>query len=338
MPARHIALVPLAILAVAVATLAQDHQPSFRSEVQLVNVTLTVTDAEGRFVPGLTQEDFTVYEDGEVQSVSLFSAERVPVSLGLALDASASMTSDKLRSARRALDRLVHDLLGKDDELFFLRFADDVAIVQGWTRDRRSISRAVETVRPSGGTAMYDAIAAALPTAEAGRHRKKAILLISDGNDTSSQIGPREVREQIRASDVLVYALGIDGSGDATPGTTRPPTRPPGFPVPFPGGRRPQSRLPPIAEPTVPWPGSTQARVNVDALRQLTDDTGGRTEVLRAYADLEAATARIAEELSRQYFLGYASTAAADGRWRAIAVTVRDQTLTVRARRGYVAS
>lgn len=336
---RCLATLFLSLFTISGSTIGSTRQDGrFRSEIQLVNVTLTVTDADGRFVPGLRQDDFAVYEDGVRQDVTLFSAERVPVSLGLVLDASASMTSDKLRSARQALDRLIHDLLGDGDELFFMPFADDAAVVQTWTRDRDSISKAIRAVQPAGGTAMYDALARALPTASAGQHRKKALLLISDGNDTGSRLGSRELRNDVRASEVLVYALGIDGSGRAPARPPTPPVRSPGIPLPFPGGRRPEPRPPPIGDPTAGWPGGTEARVNVDALRQLTDDTGGRTEIVRAYQGLDAAVHRLADELRRQYFLGYVSTAPADGQWRSIRVVVTGRDLTVRARRGYIAS
>lgn len=319
----------------AVASLAAQGQEgfSFRSGVELINVTATVTDGDGRFVSGLRKEDFAVYEDGEPRIVSHFSNERVPVSLGIALDASGSMTPDKMSAARSAIDRFIYDLLGKDDELFFLRFANVPDIVQEWTTDRRAISRAVARVTPAGGTSMYDAVADALPMASIGSHSKKALLLISDGNDTNSRISVGELRYLIRESEVLVYALGVDGTAVST--RTGPIIQ---LPLPFPiPGRTPQRRLPPI----IGGGGSrvrTAERVNADALRQITDDTGGRTEIIRGFGDLDGATARLADELSKQYYLGYASTGKKDGRWHAIRVEVKDRRLAVRARRGYIAS
>ena len=328
----------LLTVAAAVASLAAQGQEgfTFHSGVELINVTATVTDRDGRFVSGLRKEDFTVLEDGQPQEVTHFSNERVPVSLGIALDASGSMTSDKMSSARSAIDRFVYDLLGPDDELFFLEFATRPDITQDWTTDRRAISRAVARVRPSGGTALYDAVADALPIAAVGRHPKKALLVISDGNDTNSGISVGELRQAIRESEVLVYALGVDGT--ATLQRNGPTIQLP-FPTPFPfPGRGSQRRRPPViiggggSRPTV------SERVNADALRQITDDTGGRTEIVRGFSDLDGATARIADELSRQYYLGYTSTGKKDGRWHAIRVEVKDHRLTVRARRGYIAS
>lgn len=312
----------------------------FRSGVELVNVTATVTDDSGRFVSGLRKEDFTVYDDGVRQEVSHFSSDRVPVSLGIVLDTSGSMTSDKIATAQAAIDRFIYDLLGKDDELFFIEFANRPRVTQQWTKDRRLISRAVSRVNPSGGTALYDAVAEALPLASAGENRKKAVLVISDGNDSNSDVSVGELRQLIRESEVMVYALGVDATTRSRSGgqVTQPPTVPipVPFPFPFPGGKRPA--LPQVTGGIFGGRNTSGERVNAAALRQITDDTGGRTEIVRGFDGLEAATARIADELSKQYYLAYASTGEKDGRWHAIRVDVRDRRLIVRARRGYVAS
>jgi len=340
------ASIPLLLTALVlggVVSIGAQDQDNFRfkSGVDLVNVTATVTTEDGRFVPGLRREDFNVYEDGRLQEVSHFSSDRVPVSLGIILDASGSMTPDKMSAARAAIDRLIYELLDKDDELFFVEFATRARMTQGWTKDRQLISRAVKAVDASGGTAIYDAVAMAIPTAQAGTNRKKALLVISDGNDTNSSISASELRQRIRESEVLVYALGIDGTRSRTFEPDRPPVQLP-IPLPFPGGRRPQPRFPPIGggggiggSSTSNSPGD---RVNADALRYITDDTGGRTEIVRGSSGLGPATARIADELSKQYYLGYVSSAERDGRWHSIRVEVRDRRLTVRARRGYIAS
>ncbi len=185
--------------------------PAFRSGVELVNVTATVSDQNGRFVSNLRKEDFVVYEDDQLVEVTNFSAERVPVSLGIALDTSGSMAGTKMREAQAALDRFIHDLLAKEDELFICLFSNFPAIVQEWTTDRRLIARALEDVRPNGGTAMYDAVLRSVTIAAQGQHQKKALVVISDGNDTASRSEMRTVKQQIRESEVLVYAIGIDG-------------------------------------------------------------------------------------------------------------------------------
>src|SRR4051794_40266453 len=183
----------LVTLAVAGALLSaqqpppQQQEPSsfkFRTGVELINVNATVTDQSGRFVSGLTREDFRVFDDEQVQSVTHFSAERVPVSLGIVLDTSGSMDGEKIRAAREALDRFLSQLLDVDDEVFLYRFDNAPELVQGWTRDKRLVSNAVAQLVPRGGTALYDAVADAVQMAQQGHNRKKAVIIISDGNDT----------------------------------------------------------------------------------------------------------------------------------------------------------
>ena len=324
------------IAAAVIASLAAQEQGgvSFKSGVELINVTATVTDGEGRFVSGLRKEDFIIYEDGERQEITHFNNERAPVSLGIALDTSGSMTSDKMSAARAAIDRFVYDLLTPEDELFFMQFSNRPQVIQQWTTDRRAISRAVSRTLPAGGTALYDAVADGVPLADVGRHSKKALLVISDGNDTNSRVSVDQLRRLIRESEVLVYALGVDGT---TTQLRNGPTiqLPVPLPFPMPGGRgrRPQ---PPIFGGGRRAP--TAERVNADALRDITDDTGGRTEIIRGVRDLDGATTRLADELSKQYYLGYASPGKKDGRWHEIKVEVKDRRLAVRARRGYIAS
>ena len=201
---------------------------------------------------------------------------------------------------------------------------------------------------------MYDAIAESVPLAQTGQHRKRAVVLISDGNDTDSQVSLSEVKQLIRESEVMVYAIGIDGQAedvvrlpaddaraDAAAADAEPvPRRTPSarsrrrhssadaaVPVAVPAGRRGAGRC---ARATI---AST-----LNALREITDDSGGRTEIVRSGRDLEPATANIADELSQQYYLGYSSTTKKDGRWHSIRVETRDKSLRVRARRGYVAT
>ncbi len=319
----------------------------FKSGVELINVTATVSDANGRFVPGLRQEDFIVYEDDQPVTVTHFNAERVPVSLGIAIDTSGSMAGNKIQAAQEALNKFLYDLLDKQDEIFLYRFSNSPVLLQGWTRDRAILSRVLGRITPSGGTAMYDCVAEAIPLTLKGENRKKALLVISDGNDTSSATSVREVKAQIRETETLVYAIGIDGQGDQTYRPQQPPQRAPvptPSPFPIPGGRgmRP---VWPQQPPSVGGGngagyrrGNNDERVNVTALRDMTDDSGGRTEIVRDPRDLNPATANIADELSKQYYLGYPSTGKKDGRWHAIRVEVRNRSFRVRARKGYVAS
>jgi Ca-activated chloride channel family protein len=313
----------------------------FRGGVELINVTATVTDERGRFVPGLRAEDFLVYDDDELQTIAYFSAERVPVSLGVALDTSGSMTSNKMSSAQGAIERFLDTMPGPGDEMFLLQFSTAPELVQPWTDDGGAISRALRRLSANGGTALYDGVAQAVPIAQGGRNAKKALVVISDGNDTGSTASPFDVRRMIRDSDVLVYAVGIDGISRET--FTLPPPAIPRIPppLPFPGGRR-QPQFPPIGGRggggRLGARVNNNERVNATALRDITDDMGGRTEIVRDAGDLAGATGRIADELTKQYSLGYARSGTKDGKWHSIRVEVRTRRLTVRARKGYVAS
>ena len=324
----------------------QEQGFSFRSNVDLINVTVTVTDNNGRFVSGLNKDDFDVYEDGVLQQTSHFDAERVPVSLGLAVDTSGSMVGDKWEAAQAALGRFLNDLLGSQDEVFLYRFSERPELVQPWTSDRRSAGRRLEGVQPKGGTAMYDAVATAIPMAQRGTKRKKALVVISDGNDTSSQMRVTELTRLIQESEVLVYAIGIDASGSgpsASYQSASPPQKVNAQPVPapFPGRKAstpPPAPPPPPARSAPPRAGGSGERVNVEALRAMTDDSGGRTEMVYSARDLDPATAGIASELSQQYFLGYSSPAPKDGKWHTIEVRVKKGPYLVRARRGFISS
>ncbi|HXG89384.1 MAG TPA: VWA domain-containing protein [Vicinamibacterales bacterium] len=319
----------------------------FKSGVELINVTVTVTDRSGRFASGLRQEDFAIYEDNKPVEVTHFSAERTPVSLGIVLDSSGSMAGDKWMAARGAIERFLDALPDPQDEFFLYRFSADPELVHDWTNLRDNVKRNLARVHPNGGTAMYDAVAESVPMAHGGQNRKKALVIISDGNDTNSRLSSGDVRQMVRETEVLVYAIGIDGNGEPTfrGGRQSPPIRRPSpIPFPLPGGRG-------LPFP-FPFPGSggggrsgggvgsvrVDDRVNVAALREITDDSGGRTELVRDLRDLDPATSGIADELSQQYYIGYPSPGHHDGRWHNIRVEVKDRSMRVRSRKGYIAT
>jgi Ca-activated chloride channel homolog len=190
----------------------QAQEPArFKSGVDLVTVTATVRDGDGRFVRGLAKTDFTIFEDGERRDIVYFAGESAPVSLGILLDASGSMTS-KLRLARESVSRLVTHDLDPMTEWFFARFGYSLAMTQEWTTDRDAIVQALREVRATGDTALYDAIALAIPLAEDGHFQKKALLLVSDGGESKSLLSLDEVQRAIGESDVRVYGIGIDAT------------------------------------------------------------------------------------------------------------------------------
>lgn len=178
--------------------------------------------------------------------------------------------------------------------------------------------------------------------AQEGQNRKKALVVISDGNDTASRVDVREVKQVISESEVMVYAIAIDGRGESYPSARRGPVGPPRIPLPIPmPGRRgpsPWPSPPPRSGGPVTWGRGGDSDVNVAALREMTDDSGGRTELVRTARDLGPATANIAAELSQQYSIGYTSTRPKDGRWHTIRVVAGSRSNTVRARRGYIAT
>jgi Ca-activated chloride channel homolog len=268
----------------------------FRSRVDIVQVTVAVSDANGRLITGLTQGDFQVFEDGVEQTITQFTDKRVPVSLGMLLDASDSMRGQAVVDARDAFDRFVGDLLLTEDEVFVATFNHMPRLLTKWTTPPMSLRGRLNELKPSGGTAIYDALADTSRLFEQRVNLRAAMIVVSDGADTASDRSLLQTIEVIRRNDAFVYAIAIDA----------------------PDGRE-------------------STRVNPEALRDITSLTGGYTEVVRSAGDLGPATERIADELNKQYTIGYSSSKPPDGSWRPLRVRVRTGGYFVRARRGYFA-
>jgi VWFA-related protein len=179
-----------------------------------------------------------------------------------------------------------------------MSFNHEPRVVAPWTNRPEQVQPRLDALRPFGGTSIYDAVMAALPLFEQRSRQRASVVLISDGADTASDARVRDVRRALLRSDAFVYAIAIDPPAD-----TRP----------------------------------INARVNPYALREITDESGGRTEVVHDSSDLGAATARIANELNHQYVLAYTPARAPDGQYHSIRVRVTRPDHRVRARRGYVA-
>ena len=222
----------------------------------------------------------------------------MPIGLGLLLDVSDSMYGRRIHDAHAAVERFLFELLDPADEFFLLTFNHAPKPLTGWTRTHEDVQHALAAIRPSGGTAIYDAIVDALPLIAHRSRQRAALLVISDGADTASTANLRDVRSALLRSDAFVYAIAID-SPDRTPINTR---------------------------------------VNAQALREITSESGGRTEVVQNSSDLDDATARIAEELNSQYMLGFTSPRGADGQYHSLCVRVTSGEYRVRARNGYVAT
>jgi Ca-activated chloride channel family protein len=208
----------LALAAWAAFGLTSAAQTTFRSAIETVLVTVTVTDTNGRLITGLTKGDFEVFENGDPQPVTQFTDERVPVSLGVLLDASDSMRGQPIVDARSALDRFVGDLLEPEDEAFVAAFNHLPRIVALWTRPPSTLRSQLDDLRPTGGTAIYDALVASTSLFEQRAHPRSALVVISDGADTASDRSLQQARELIRRTDPFVYAIAID-SADARAST-----------------------------------------------------------------------------------------------------------------------
>lgn len=289
-------LIAIAAWSIAGCAVVWGQTAPFRGRVDIVQVTVSVTDAGGRLITGLTQQDFQVFEDGVEQRITQFTDQRVPVSLGMLLDASDSMRGQAVADARDAFDRFVGDLLLNDDEVFVATFNHMPRLVTKWTTPPNRLRGSLNELRPSGGTAIYDALAATSQLFEQRVNLRAAMIVVSDGADTASDRSLLQTIEVIRRNDAFVYAIAIDAAD-----------------------------------------GRDSTRVNPDALRDITGLTGGYTEVVKSAADLGPATARIADELNKQYTIGFSSAKPPDDGWRTLRVRVRNGGYFVRARRGYFA-
>jgi len=287
----------MAVIYVTAGAQVTRDQRVLRSGVDVVMVTATVVDSNGRLVTDLPREAFEIYEDGDQQTVTQFTNERVPIGLGLLLDVSDSMFGQRIVDARLAVERFLFELLSPSDEFFLLAFNHAPHLLTRWTNTADVMRQALEEIKPSGGTAIYDAILSSLPMINQRNRQRAAIVVFSDGADTASDAAIADVRASLLRSDAFVYAVAIDS-----------PKRQP-----------------------------INTRVNPAALNEITNQSGGHTAVVQDAEGLAVATAKIAEELNSQYVLGYSSARATDGKYHSIRVSVRGGGYKVRARNGYVA-
>jgi len=295
-PLLFLALPAAVFVRSAQQPLLRDPHP-FRSGIDITGVTVTVRDGDGRLVTGLSRDDFDIFEDGERQIITQFTRERVPLSLGALVDISDSMFGRRIEDAREAVDRFLFEQLDQEDEFFILAFNHRPHVMTTWTHTPDVVRQALDSLRPSGGTAVYDAVLDALPLIARRNRERAALLIVSDGSDTASAAGLRQVRTALRRSQAFVYAIAID---------------------------------PPDAK-------AINGRVSPTTLREITDESGGRTEVVQTSADIAAASARIADELNHQYVIGYPPPHGADGQFHTIRVRPHKADYRVRARSGYVA-
>lgn len=291
---------------------------TIRIDTDLVTLTTTVVNERGRYVANLKQRDFTVYEDGVKQEIAYFNTgDKVPISLGILFDTSGSMV-DKIDDVRDAVEHFVKSV-APGDEIFLIRFSSDAELVQDFTDDHRRILRAIDRLNPRGSTALYDAILLGLQRVAEGKHNRRALMLVTDGNDTSSSVNLETTLNLARKSEVIVYALGI-GHGERGSFGHADHER---------GG--------------IIFGRQIKDEVDMNALRQFAETTGGEAFHLEnAHAGgrdlVDEAAVQVAAELKQQYLLGYyPSNTHKDGAFRQIKVELADQSLRVRTKRGYYA-
>ncbi len=274
---------------------------SVRVDVDVVLVNATVTDVNNRFVTGLEKEHFKVFEDKVEQRISHFSSEDVPTSIGLLFDVSSSM-GDKISRAKDAAIAFLKTS-NPDDEFFLLTFADQPKIEEDFTSDVSEIQNRLAYKSAKGSTTLYDAVYLGLEKMKQGHNPKKAILLITDGEDTRSRYSLVNVRNAVKESDVQIYAIGIVSSY---------------------------------------YSDFSQGRTGRAVLEEMTEITGGKAYFPNSIYELEDICTKIAIELKNQYVLGYTSTnPSKDGRWRKIKLKLNAPkglpSLSVRSKTGYFA-
>lgn len=210
---QHVGLAAAGILTPRTTARAQRPGDSvFKADVELVSTPVTVNDEEGRLVSTLNRDDFEVFEDGVVQPIAHFTKDRLPVSVALVLDASDSMIGARMTDARAALARFLGDLLAPEDEASLVVFNHSPRVASSWTIDRTPLQQRLGEIRPSGGTALYDAVTATLPLFRSRRHTRGAMVLVSDGDDTASDMSLMDLRAKLTGSDVFVYAIAIEAA------------------------------------------------------------------------------------------------------------------------------
>src|SRR5947208_13173194 len=192
---------------------SQDPRYRLNVNVELVNVTATVLDDQGKYMDGLKLDDFQVFEDGAEQKISFFSHDlRVPISVGVLIDCSGSMRH-KLQQGLQTV-REIALALSPQDEMFVISFNSDVEVRQHFSTDMQQIQRSLRDIKAGGETAAYDAIEIGMEEMRSAKHNKKILLLVTDGFDTKSHATSAQVEDVLKRSEVLVYAIGIDDDDD----------------------------------------------------------------------------------------------------------------------------
>lgn len=283
-----------------------DRDNTIKVATDLVLLDVSVIDQSNNPIFDLKKEDFQVYEDRVLQPVEDVSRAEVPVSLGLVIDTSGSMRS-KLQNVTDAALDLVKQMR-TDDEAFVSQFKAEPELLKEFTTDRQEIEDAIGEMFTSGGTSLLDALIATADYAhEKGRHRRKALVVITDGLEKNSSVKEKEVLDAMKEDEVQIYLVGFIDEEDETKS----------------------------------FFGKSPAKKARELLTRLADDSGGRAFFPRDIAEMPAIAARIARDIRTQYLVSYYPTNdKRDGTFRTVKVTVtpRDnRRLIARSRQGYYA-
>jgi Ca-activated chloride channel homolog len=187
--------------------ISQNPQDKIVLNTKLVNLTVSVNDKLGRFVAGLSKEDFEIFDDNIKQDIAFFSDDDAPISLGIVYDVSGSMGDFSSRSL--SMLRYFFDNSHKEDEFYVYAFNNRVQLVQDFTSLPEALLNRVAFIKSKGSTALFDATYAAVEKVREGRHHKKVILIFSDGEENSSRYSGRELQNLLRENDVQIYAIGM---------------------------------------------------------------------------------------------------------------------------------
>ena len=283
----------------------------FRSRIDLVHLSVTARDPAERVVHDLSLAEFDIFEDGVRQEVGHFGHHETPISVVLLLDKSGSMEGDKMMHAKDGVINFVK-ALQSGDEVLVIAFSESVDALGTFGLSARTIEQAVKQVEAATGTRLYDAVReGAREIATEGRKDKRALVILSDGDDTTSRSRLDDAVESVRLAEVPVYAIAIEYEDRA--------------------------RRWALGRQDSQW-RQLGAALGLDPLRKLTDGTGGWTYPIQAAKRCKEVCLRIADELRNQYLLGYYPTNQdRDGRWRTIEVRTNRPGVTLTTRTGYYA-